>query len=263
MVPHALTLAAARATISSASKYIGKRSFYPYASPYLPHGSSSYLNPMAQGLVPIVIEQTGRGERSYDIYSRLLRERVIMLYGPIHDAVSALIVAQLLFLEAEETHKPIHLYVNSPGGSVTAGMAIYDTMQYVSSPIHTYCVGQACSMGSLILAAGARGHRQSLPNSNVMIHQPSGGATGQASDIAIHAKEILRWRSRLTDIYVRHCRRGVATDAVSDETAEAASKRFEIALERDYFMTAEEALDFGIIDKIVENRPNQVSQTPD
>jgi len=180
-----------------------------------------------------------------------------MLSGPIHDGVASLLVAQLLFLEAEETQKPIHLYVNSPGGSVTAGMAIYDTMQYVSSPIHTYCIGQACSMGSLILAAGEKGHRQSLPNSSVMIHQPSGGASGQASDIAIHAKEILRWRQRLTEIYVRHCSKTTtSTTGAESETVEAASKRFETALERDYFMTADEALEFGIIDKIVENRPN-------
>jgi len=261
-----LTLGIARATLSHVSRCFGgswRRNIYPCALPYSPQGTISNFTPIAQGLVPIVIEQTGRGERSYDIYSRLLRERVIMLYGPIHDAVSALIVAQLLFLEAEEIHKPIHLYVNSPGGSVTAGMAIYDTMQYVSSPIHTYCIGQACSMGSLILAAGAKGHRQSLPNSSVMIHQPSGGATGQASDIAIHAKEILRWRSRLTDIYIRHCRKGVATEAESEETVEAASKRFEAALERDYFMTAEEALEFGIIDKIVENRSNQALSSSD
>jgi len=242
---------------------------------------------VGQGLVPIVIEQTGRGERSYDIFSRLLRERVIMLYGGINDAVASLSVAQLLFLEAEETQKPIHLYVNSPGGSVTAGMAIYDTMQYISSPVHTYCIGQACSMGSLILAAGERGHRQALPNSSIMIHQPSGGATGQATDIAIHAKEILRWRSRLTEIYVKHCMKDAPSppllsplsSAVSvekttgrgkpkssqhnpsptpagneKETIEQASARFETALERDYFMTAEEALDFGIIDRIVENR---------
>ncbi|KAF8323296.1 hypothetical protein DL93DRAFT_2049628 [Clavulina sp. PMI_390] len=207
-------------------------------------GSGSSLNPMASGLVPIVIEQTGRGERSYDIFSRLLRERVIMLYGGINDSVASLLVAQLLFLEAEESQKPIHLYVNSPGGSVTAGMAIYDTMQYISSPVHTYCIGQACSMGSLILAAGAKGHRQALPNSSIMIHQPSGGASGQASDIAIHAKEILRWRTRLTDIYVKHC--------IKD--GPQASARFETALERDYFMTAEEALEFGIIDRIVESR---------
>ncbi|KAI6128716.1 Clp protease-domain-containing protein [Pisolithus croceorrhizus] len=198
-------------------------------------------------LVPIVIEQTGRGERSYDIFSRLLRERVIMLYGPIKDTDAALTVAQLLFLEAEETSKPIHLYINSPGGSVTAGLAIYDT--YVSSPIHTYCVGQACSMGSLLLAAGEKGKRHCLPNSSIMIHQPSGGASGQASDIAIHAKEILRVRRLLTGIYQKHC-------AKEGEDEAAGLERFEKSLERDYFMTAQEALDFGIVDGILEKRPN-------
>jgi len=195
----------------------------------------------------MVIEQTGRGERSYDIYSRLLRERVIMLYGPIRDADSASIVSQLLFLEAEEASKPIHLYINSPGGSVTAGLAIYDTMQYVNSPIHTYCVGQACSMGSLLLAAGEKGKRHCLPNASIMIHQPSGGASGQASDIAIHAKEILRIRHLLTQIYQKHCSR-------PGETREAGLLRFETALERDYFMTANEALSFGIVDSILEKR---------
>ncbi|CCM01439.1 uncharacterized protein FIBRA_03491 [Fibroporia radiculosa] len=199
-------------------------------------------------LVPIVIEQTGRGERSYDIFSRLLRERVIMLYGPIRDTDSALTVAQLLFLEAEETSKPIHLYINSPGGSVTAGLAIYDTMQYVSSPIHTYCVGQACSMGSLLLAAGEKGKRHALPHSTIMIHQPSGGASGQASDIAIHAKEILRVRELLTGIYQKHC--GHESEHLKD-----GMRRFEKALERDYFMTAEEALQFGIVDSVLEKRP--------
>ncbi|KAF8609825.1 hypothetical protein BDV93DRAFT_432503 [Ceratobasidium sp. AG-I] len=202
----------------------------------------------ASGLVPIVIEQTGRGERSYDIFSRLLRERVIMLYGPIRDADATLIVAQLLFLEAEATSKPIHLYINSPGGSVTAGLSIYDTMQYISSPVHTYCMGQACSMGSLLLAAaGAEGHRQCLPNASVMIHQPSGGASGQASDIAIHAKEILRVRQRLTEMYTRHCKK--KEESVADGNA-----RFEKALERDYFLTAEEALEFGIVDRVLESR---------
>ncbi|KAG8719580.1 hypothetical protein FRC08_002507 [Ceratobasidium sp. 394] len=205
----------------------------------------------ASGLVPIVIEQTGRGERSYDIFSRLLRERVIMLYGPIRDADATLIVAQLLFLEAEATSKPIHLYINSPGGSVTAGLSIYDTMQYISSPVHTYCMGQACSMGSLLLAAGERGHRQCLPNASVMIHQPSGGASGQATDIAIHAKEILRVRQRLTEMYTRHCKG-------KDESVAEGNKRFETALERDYFMTADEAMEFGIVDRVLENRAGEV-----
>ena len=220
------------------------RRFHPLAT----HWSLGTTHPSAN-LVPIVVEQTGRGERSYDIFSRLLRERVIMLYGPIGDNDSALTVAQLLFLEAEETSKPIHLYINSPGGSVTAGLAIYDTMQYVSSPIHTYCVGQACSMGSLLLAAGAKGKRHCLPNASIMIHQPSGGASGQASDIAIHAKEILRVRQLLTSIYQRHC----SKDGESEAEGLA---RFEQALERDYFMTAREALDFGIVDGILEKRPS-------
>ncbi|KAJ4471386.1 Clp protease-domain-containing protein [Lentinula edodes] len=209
-------------------------------------GQSS--SPASSSLVPIVIEQTGRGERSYDIFSRLLRERVIMLYGPIRDTDSTLTVAQLLFLEAEDTTKPIHLYINSPGGSVTAGLAIYDTMQYVSAPIHTYCIGQAASMGSLLLSAGEKGKRHCLPNASIMIHQPSGGASGQASDIAIHAKEILRIRELLTGIYQKHC--GKAEESLADGL-----KRFETALERDYFMTAQEALNFGIVDAILEKSP--------
>ncbi|KAG2160233.1 Clp protease-domain-containing protein [Suillus bovinus] len=218
------------------------------------HHISSTWGPPSANLVPIVVEQTGRGERSYDIFSRLLRERVIMLYGPIRDTDSALTVAQLLFLEAEDSSKPIHLYINSPGGSVTAGLAIYDTMQYVSSPIHTYCVGQACSMGSLLLAAGEKGKRHCLPNASIMIHQPSGGASGQASDIAIHAKEILRVRHLLTSIYQRHC-------AKVEESETSGLERFERALERDYFMTgktflAQEALNFGIVDGILEKRPS-------
>ncbi|KZO99785.1 hypothetical protein CALVIDRAFT_544408 [Calocera viscosa TUFC12733] len=198
-------------------------------------------------LVPIVIEQTGRGERSYDIYSRLLRERVIMLAGPVNDTIASLTVAQLLFLEAEEAMKPIHVYINSPGGSVTAGMAIYDTMQYVTSPIYTYCIGQACSMGSLLLAAGERGKRRALPNATIMIHQPSGGASGTASDVAIHAKEILRVRERLTRIYQKHCGR-------EGESLDDGVERFRKALERDYFLDAEEAKAFGIVDSVLENR---------
>ncbi|KDQ54959.1 hypothetical protein JAAARDRAFT_38074 [Jaapia argillacea MUCL 33604] len=213
--------------------------------------AAQWSSPPSSNLVPIVIEQTGRGERSYDIFSRLLRERVIMLYGPIRDNDSALTVAQILFLEAEDSSKPIHLYINSPGGSVTAGLAIYDT--YVSSPIHTYCVGQACSMGSLLLAAGERGKRHCLPNASIMIHQPSGGASGQASDIAIHAKEILRVREVLTKIYQSHC-------ATKDETEIQGLERFERALERDYFMTAQEALKFGIVDGILEKRPRSETE---
>jgi len=221
----------------------------------LPRKRAFHASAPVRTLVPIVIEQTGRGERAYDIFSRLLRERVVMLSGPIHDANSGLTVAQLLFLEAEESTKPIHMYINSPGGSVTAGMGIYDTMQYVTSPIHTYCIGQACSMGSLLLAAGEKGHRHALPNSTVMIHQPSGGASGQASDIAIHAKEILRVRESLTRIYQKHC-------ALPDEPVEAGVERFEKALERDYFLTAEEALKFGIVDSILERRPPLSGEQP-
>ncbi|KAJ7171754.1 Clp protease-domain-containing protein [Mycena crocata] len=224
---------------------VGRRAFHPL---------SGYPGPQSN-LVPIVIEQTGRGERSYDIFSRLLRERVIMLYGPIRDTDSTLTVAQLLFLEAEDTSKPIHLYINSPGGSVTAGLAIYDTMQYVSSPIHTYCIGQAASMGSLLLSAGEKGKRHCLPNASIMIHQPSGGASGQASDIAIHAKEILRIREVLTGIYQKHCGK-------EGESSAAGLRRFGEALERDYFMTAQEALDFGIVDAILEKSPKTETPSP-
>lgn len=226
------------------------------------HASSSssinrtWTEPTAYDLVPVVIEQSGRGERSFDIFSRLLRERVIMLHGPIHDSMSSIIVSQLLFLEAEDASRPIHMYINSPGGSVTAGLAIYDTMQYVSSPIHTYCIGQACSMGSLLLAAGEKGKRHALPHSSIMIHQPSGGASGQASDIAIHAREILRVREVLTGIYQRHC-------AKEGEKVEDGVTRFEKALERDYFLTAQEALDFGLVDGILEKRPKSANEGKD
>ncbi|CAA7264681.1 unnamed protein product [Cyclocybe aegerita] len=224
-----------------------RRLFHPLAGHSLRSLQEQWRAPSAN-LVPIVIEQTGRGERSYDIFSRLLRERVIMLHGPIRDDDSTLVVAQLLFLEAEDSTKPIHLYINSPGGSVTAGLAIYDTMQYVSSPIHTYSLGLAASMGSLLLAAGEKGKRHCLPNASIMIHQPSGGASGQASDIAIHAKEILRIRQLLTSIYQRHCSK-------EGETEAEGIARFEMALERDYYMTAQEALEFGIVDGILEKRP--------
>ncbi|KAI9312889.1 ATP-dependent Clp protease proteolytic subunit [Dichotomocladium elegans] len=194
-----------------------------------------------QALIPFVVEQTGRGERSYDIFSRLLKERIICLNGPVNDNVAAVIVAQLLFLEAENPEKPISLYINSPGGSVTAGMAIYDTMQYIQSPVSTLCNGQACSMGSLLLAAGEPGRRYALPNSSIMIHQPSGGAAGQASDIIIHAREILRVRDRLNRIFQKH-------------TGIRDIEKIEQMMERDNFMTAEEALKFGLVDKILEKR---------
>ncbi|KAK4871536.1 hypothetical protein RN001_015660 [Aquatica leii] len=193
------------------------------------------------GLIPIVIEQTGRGERSYDIYSRLLKERIICLMGPIHDAMSSLIVAQLLFLQAESANKPIHMYINSPGGSVTAGLGIYDTMQYILPPISTWCVGQACSMASLLLAAGAEGMRYSLPNARIMIHQPSGGVQGQATDIQIQAEEIIKLKKQINGLYVKHT--GLPIEKI------------ELSMERDKFMSPSEAQDFGIIDKILTSPP--------
>jgi ATP-dependent Clp protease protease subunit len=190
------------------------------------------------GLVPMVIEQTGRGERSFDIYSRLLKERIIFLTAEVEDHMASLIVAQLLFLESENPDKPIYMYINSPGGVVTAGLSIYDTMQYIRPEVHTLCIGQACSMGSLLLAAGAK--RFATPNARIMIHQPSGGARGQATDIEIHAKEILSLRERLNQIYVKHTGQKLAT--------------IEKAMERDNFMSAEAAKEFGLIDEIVVNR---------
>ncbi len=191
-------------------------------------------------LVPTVIEQTNRGERAFDIYSRLLKERIIFLTGEVHDGVSALICAQLLFLESENPDKPISFYINSPGGVVTSGMSMYDTMQYIKCDVSTVCVGQAASMGSLLLTAGAKGQRYSLPSSRIMIHQPSGGARGQATDIEIHAREILRLRTYLNDIYVKH-----TGQKLSD---------IEKAMERDNFMSAEEAKKFGLIDHVVNSR---------
>jgi ATP-dependent Clp protease, protease subunit len=192
-------------------------------------------------LVPMVVEQTARGERAFDIYSRLLKERIIFLTGPVFDQVSALICAQLLFLESENPNKDIAFYINSPGGVVSAGLAMYDTMQYIRSPVSTVCIGQAASMGSLLLAAGAPGKRFALPNARVMVHQPSGGAQGQATDIEIQAREILKLRQRLNEIYVKHT--GQALDVI------------ERKLERDSFMSAEEAKEFGLVDQVVENRP--------
>jgi ATP-dependent Clp protease protease subunit len=192
-------------------------------------------------LVPMVVEQTNRGERAYDIYSRLLKERIIFLVGPVNDMVSSLICAQLLFLESENPSKDISLYINSPGGVVTSGLAIYDTMQYIRPQIATVCIGQAASMGSLLLTAGAKGKRVALPHASVMVHQPSGGFQGQATDIEIHAKEILRTRARLNQIYMKHT--GQQEDAIAD------------ALERDKFMTAEEAKAFGLIDEVMTQRP--------
>lgn len=192
-------------------------------------------------LVPMVVEQSSRGERAYDIYSRLLKERIIFLTGPVYDQVSSLICAQLLFLESENPNKDISFYINSPGGVVSAGLAIYDTMQYIRSPVSTVCIGMAASMGSLLLTAGAKGKRYALPNARVMVHQPSGGAQGQATDIEIQAREILELRKRLNQIYVRHT--GQPVEAI------------EAKLERDSYMSAEEARDWGLIDQVVLERP--------
>ncbi len=191
-------------------------------------------------LVPMVVEQSSRGERAYDIYSRLLKERIIFLSGPVHDAVSTLIVAQLLFLEAENPKKEIAFYINSPGGSVSAGLAMYDTMRYIRPNVSTMCIGMAASMGSLLLTAGAKGHRFSLPNSRVMVHQPSGGFQGQASDIERHAQDIIKMKRRLNEIYVEHTGQPYET--------------IEKTLDRDHFMTPDEAVNFGLIDKVLSER---------
>ena len=198
----------------------------------------------AGGLVPIVVEQTARGGRSYDIYSRLLKERVIFLVGPVEDYMANLVVAQLLFLESENPEKDIHLYINSPGGSVTAGMSIYDTMQFISPDVSTMCIGQAASMGAFLLAAGAPGKRFCLPNSRNMIHQPSGGAHGQASDIHIHAQEILKIRDRLNQCLAEH-------------TGQAIEK-IELDTERDNFMNAEESKAYGLVDQVLDKRPKSL-----
>ena len=198
-------------------------------------------------LVPMVVEQTARGERAFDIYSRLLKERIIFLTGPVFDQVASLICAQLLFLESENPNKDIAFYINSPGGVVSSGLAMYDTMQYIRSPVSTVCIGQAASMGSLLLCAGAKGKRYALPNSRVMVHQPSGGAQGQATDIEIQAREILKLRQRLNEIYVHHT--GQPIDAI------------ERKLERDSYMSAEEARDFGLVDHVVEKRPLPATET--
>jgi ATP-dependent Clp protease protease subunit len=192
-------------------------------------------------LVPMVVEQTNRGERAYDIFSRLLKERIIFITGPIEDGMATLVVAQMLFLEAENPKKEISMYINSPGGLVTAGMAIYDTMQFIRPPVSTLCCGQAASMGSLLLAAGAKNMRFALPNARVMVHQPSGGFQGQATDIMLHAQEILNLKKRLNEIYVRHTGQPI--------------KKIEDALERDFFLTAEGAKEFGLIDQVLEKRP--------
>ncbi|XP_062226212.1 uncharacterized protein LOC133924614 [Phragmites australis] len=221
---------------------VAPRAFSSSSSPHAPPMAASGYSPRREyGLVPMVIEHTSRGERAYDIFSRLLKERIVCIHGPITDDTASLVVAQLLFLESENPAKPVHLYINSPGGVITAGLAIYDTMQYIRSPVTTLCIGQAASMASLLLAAGGRGERRALPNARVMIHQPSGGASGQASDIAIHAKEILKVRDRLNKIYAKHT--GRAIDSI------------EQCMERDMFMDPEEAHDWGLIDEVIEHRP--------
>ena len=201
--------------------------------------SDVYMNT----LVPMVVEQTNRGERAYDIYSRLLKERIIFVIGPVEDMMSSLITAQLLFLEAENPKKEISMYINSPGGVVTSGMAIYDTMQFIRPAVSTLCIGQAASMGSLLLSAGQSGMRFALPNARIMVHQPSGGFQGQASDIELHAKEILALRARLNQVYATHT--GQSVDAI------------EKALDRDNFLTAEAAKEFGIVDSVIDKRPDE------
>ncbi len=198
----------------------------------------TYMN-----LVPMVVEQTNRGERAYDIYSRLLKERIIFITGPIEDMTASLIVAQLLFLEADNPKKEIAMYINSPGGVVTSGLAIYDTMQFVRPAVSTLCIGQAASMGSLLLAAGHKDMRFALPNARIMLHQPSGGFQGQATDIMLHAQEILNLKKRLNEIYVKHSGQPL--------------KKIEDALERDYFLTADMAVEWGVVDKVIEKRPEE------
>jgi ATP-dependent Clp protease protease subunit len=202
--------------------------------------ADQYEGPSGLGLIPMVIEQSGRGERAYDIYSRLLKERVIFLVGPIHDAMANVIVAQLLFLESENPDKDIHLYINSPGGSVSAGMAMYDTMQFIKPDVSTLCTGLAASMGAFLLCAGAKGKRFCLPNSRVMIHQPSGGFSGQASDIEIHAKEVLYLKRKLNEMMAMHT--GQPIERIENDT------------DRDNFMSAEDALKYGMIDRVLRNR---------
>jgi len=197
-------------------------------------------------LVPMVVEQTNRGERAYDIFSRLLKERIIFISGAVEDMMSTLVVAQLLFLEADNPKKEIAMYINSPGGVVTSGLAIYDTMQFVRPAVSTLCIGQAASMGSLLLAAGQKDMRFALPNSRIMLHQPSGGFQGQATDIMLHAQEILNLKKRLNEIYVKHTGQSL--------------KKIEDALERDYFLTGEMAVEWGIVDKVIDKRPEDISK---
>ncbi|WP_039759965.1 ATP-dependent Clp endopeptidase proteolytic subunit ClpP [Bartonella queenslandensis] len=203
----------------------------------------------ALSLVPMVIEQTNRGERAYDIFSRLLKERIIFINGPVEDGMAMLVCAQLLFLEAENPKKEISLYINSPGGVVTSGMAIYDTMQFIRPPVSTLCMGQAASMGSLLLTAGAKGHRFTLPNARIMVHQPSGGFQGQASDIERHAQDIIKMKRRLNEIYVQHTGQGYEV--------------IERTLDRDHFMTAEEAKAFGLVDDVIHYRAETEKEEKD
>jgi ATP-dependent Clp protease protease subunit len=203
----------------------------------------TYMN-----LVPMVVEQTNRGERAYDIFSRLLKERILFITGAVEDNMATLVIAQLLFLEAENPKKEIAMYINSPGGVVTAGLAIYDSMQFIRPPVSTLCVGQAASMGSLLLAAGHKDMRFALPNARILLHQPSGGFQGQATDIMLHAQEILNLKKRLNEIYVKH----------TGQTL----KKIEDALERDYFLTAEMAKEWGIIDKVIDKRPEEPGNKP-
>lgn len=230
--------AAARIARLGSIRLGGATAVRPRSVSHQLHSSAAALSPM----IPMVVEQSHRGERAYDIYSRLLKERIICLMGPVTDEMSSVIMAQLLFLESENPEKPISMYINSPGGSVTAGLGIYDTMQYVKPEIATLCVGQACSMGSLLLCAGAEGKRASLPNSRVMVHQPSGGAQGQATDILIQAEEITKLKRRLNEIYVVHTGKSY--------------EEIETTLERDRFMSAEEAKDWGLIDNVINSRKN-------
>jgi len=202
---------------------------------------NTYMN-----LVPMVVEQTNRGERAYDIFSRLLKERIVFITGPVEDTMATLVVAQLLFLEAENPKKEIAMYINSPGGVVTSGLAIYDSMQFIRPPVSTLCVGQAASMGSLLLAAGHKDMRFALPNARIMLHQPSGGFQGQATDIMLHAQEILNLKKRLNEIYVRHTGQPL--------------KKIEEALERDYFLTSDMAKEWGIVDRVLDKRPEEPSK---
>ncbi len=211
---------------------------------FVPDASSAW-EPQGLGMVPMVIEQSGRGERAYDIYSRLLKERVVFLVGPVNDVTANLIVAQLLFLESENPDKDIYFYINSPGGSVSAGMAIYDTMQFIKPDVSTLCIGQAASMGAFLLAAGAKGKRFCLPNSRVMIHQPLGGFQGQASDIEIHAREILTLRAKLNDMLAKHTGQSV--------------ERIERDTDRDNFLSADQAAEYGLVDKVLTSRGEAVT----